>query len=356
MPFRLGEHVRATRRGWYGQVVARNGDWYQVRMGGTSTFHRIAEGDLAPIHGIGTVVAPHAFPPLEIVDGGGSFTNPELVYAFSNEKGIHGTADIWDLLDKTTIDDGAFVGVSGSIIDFAWKQHGHCQQILSADINTETVKAVDLLRTVVALFGEVTSIELVKRHWKTEAVISRTALVKSKFFEEVIHLYEGMFTDVADELVRYEILPLKKGDLLKHSLARLRKYCKSKIFSTWYCDNSFLTTLSGIIAQGNFSILCGDLQNSAMHTAIAKALKYPVSLFNFSNAMDYVKQPELVARFFELLPHTTHAKVITSSQVSLLEKDMGTFEIPKVLDWEKFIEIARDKKHAGVFGLLLDKK
>lgn len=352
MRFKLGEHVKAFKLGWYGQVIEFSDPDYRVRVGGMSVVRTIAEADLEPIIPDRRVV-PHAFPPVDIVKDGGSLKIPNLAYPFSNEKGL--TNDkFWLDLQSSNIDHGAFVGVSGSILDFAKNQWGKCQQIISTDINTETVKAIDDLRTVIALVNSTTSITRTKYHWTAKNVISVTQVTKSELLSDVIDAYRT--EEARTALQRYSYVPSSKGELLSSALRRMEANCYGKLnFSNWYKNEIFVAGLGNLMSLGRFNIICGDLQNFASQRVLNDTLKYPVSLFNFSNALDYISRPDLIVNLFKRLRHSMNAKVITSSQVAGLEDQLGTFKEAKIHKWDDFIAILELAELQVYFGTLLDK-
>jgi len=110
------------------------------------------------------IVAPPSYPPIAYLSG--TITNPELAYPFSNEKGFE-QEELWAALNYGGMDAGAVVGVSGSVLDIATKI-ASCTQIVSVDINTETVKAVEKLRSLLAQSTHVDKMVLRKVHWKTQ--------------------------------------------------------------------------------------------------------------------------------------------------------------------------------------------
>lgn len=355
MKFRLHEYV-TKYQGVLGKEVHGKitgllpPDRYVFQVGGMdiTSAHEVAEGILTQIMP-DRIVAPPSYPPIAYLSG--TMTIPQLAYPFSNEKGFE-QEDLWTALNHGGMDAGAVVGVSGSVLDIATKI-ASCGQIVSVDINTETVKVVEKLRSLLAESTNVTSMVLRKTHWKSQ-IQTDTQINLSKLLSECALYWRGHLDEYVKEL-NLICTPAEAGLRFKKLLIDIENKSKSKInYSQWFKDENACQKLASMAAAGRISILCVDLQHQDAQRGLQRTLDCDVAVFNISNALDYIKNADAIIQLLQKIGHTTNAKVISSSQVDGQMEDLGSFAKPKVTRWDAFIEILRDKGVRARLGTLQD--
>ncbi len=339
-----------AKSGWYGQVVQHLGrGLYRVRIGGTNSTRDLPEADLE--FQMGRSIAPRVFPPVRILST--SITAPAFAYPFSNEKGFASDKPLWTSLGN--IQPGAVVGVSGSVLDLAAFAGQACLQIVSTDINSCTTNYINQLRKILVLLSEVGEIKIVKRHWKSQTVISTTTTGKVAFFKEVLAYIQNHNLKLMDFVDTCEFQH-PAGSLRKElgEFETLMKISVTTYFSSWYKTLSNFEQLTALVKQGKSFLLCGDLSNVETLAALREVLDYPITVFNISNALDYIRNLDPLINMFVSFPHTDSAKVVSSSQSTNSQCDalLGTFEVPKVHEWEDFVNVLRQLKARSLSGAL----
>jgi len=352
MPFNAGEYVHSRSQGWYGQVVRQvESGMYRVRIGGTDSTRDLPEADLELQ--MGRSIAPRVFPPVRTLST--SITAPAFAYPFSNEKGFERGAPLWQSLG--VVEPGAVVGVSGSILDLAAAAGDNCRQVVSTDINSCTTQYVDQLRRILVLLGEVGQIIKIKRNWRTGLETSRQVISLVDFFKNVIEYIRNYNLKVQEFVNSCDFQNQGPAQSLKAELAGLETSMKQTVtqyFSNWFDVEANFWRLAELVKQGNFFLLCGDLSRVETLAALRDALGYPITIFNISNALDYIpaEQIDPLIDMFVRFPHTGGAKVVSSSQslVSRCTDLLGTFAVPKVHTWAEFIEVLKELKASALCG------
>ena len=348
MPFNAGEYVRSISGNWYGQVVRNLGhNFYRVRIGGTDSTRDLPESDLE--FQMGRSIAPRVFPPVRTLPT--AIDDPSFAYPFSNEKGFGETEPLWQSFGN--IDPGAVVGVSGSVLDLAAFAGISCCQIVSTDINSRTTRYIDQLRKILVLISEVGTIDRVKRHWKTGEELSRTGTDEAQFFKQILDIIKNQHLSVAEDIANYEFE--KPAPALCKELIELDESMKKSVttyFSNWFNSKFNFQRLAALVRQGNFVLLCGDLANVETQAALLETLEHPITIFNISNALDYIKNLDPLINMFADFPHTYSAKVVSSSQSPACQDLLGSFKTPKVHTWAGFVEVLRLLKAESLSGAL----
>ena len=352
MPFKPGEYVRCKSGKWYGQVssIMANGQ-YRVRIGGTDVTQDVPEGDLE--FQLGRSIAPSIFPPIQALKG--SISLPTLSYPFSNEPGFAENSNFWGNLGA--IQPGAVVGVSGSVFDLAGHARQSCRQIVSTDINSCTTSYVDRLRRIVILLGNVGIITRTKTHWRSKEVTILGPMGQAEFFKDAIDLITKPNCSPDELFVDCRFQNGGPALALRTEFEAMDKSMKTTVtgYSSWWYKHDYnISWFYGLIAQGQVKLLCGDLSDATNLNAIKLSLNYPITIFNISNALDYISNLDPIIAMFESCSHTASAKVISSSQ-SLVEKCkqyLGTFQNPGIKSWDEFIVILKSLKQEQLAGSL----
>lgn len=356
MKFRLGEYVTKYKgvRGKevHGKIIRLlTPNKYVFQVGGMdiTSAHTVSEDILTQIMP-DRIVVPPSYPPIAYLSG--TMTIPELAYPFSNEKGFE-QEELWTDLKHGGVDAGAVVGVSGSVLDIASKIVASCTQIVSVDINTETVKAVEKLRSLLAQSTHVQEMLLRTLHWKTQ-VSTDKKINLSQLLIECTTYWRGHLDDYVNDL-NLICTPDKAGLKFKKLLIDIEKKSQSKInYSQWFKDEVACRYLAGMAASGRISILCVDLQHQDALLGLQRTLDCDVAVFNISNALDYIKNANAIIQLLKSIRHTKNAKVISSSQVEGQIKNLGSFAKPKVTRWDDFINIIGNKGVQALLGELLN--
>jgi hypothetical protein len=351
MPFNAGEHVGVTDRQGrvtYGQVVKRTGTTYTIRLGGSDSTFEAQEADIRAIIP-GRTVGTAAYPPPSYLKG--TITLPTLAYPFSNEKGFK-DGTFWEILRRGGIARGAVIGVSGSVFDIATGDLEACTQIISVDINRSTVEAIDQLRKLLNCLGAAGAITRKKTHFRTQAV-TRTPLNRCQFLKECVGIFRLSNVTITEFLNEVEFAVQGAKEKVTPVLLDLEKICKGALnYSCWFEDEAAIQRISSLLSQGRVSILCGDMITPEMLAEINRCLDFPVSIFNMSNAIDYITDARALVRLFSGMRAAAGAKVVTSSQRDELSDLAGTFAQPKVHSWQEFLALLSNPGFTSNIGKL----
>jgi hypothetical protein len=351
MPFSAGEHVAVRDdqgRAVYGQVVKRNGTVYTIRLGGANSTFEAPEHRIGPIME-GRTVGAAAYPPPSYLPG--TINLDTLAYPFSNETGFRNDK-FWERLRAQPITPGAVIGVSGSVFDIALGDLAACQQIISVDINRATIEAIDKLRKLLNCLrsaGNISRTKTPRTGAPTVMQISRADLLG-----ECAAIFSNYYLSLKDNLLNeIDFDNDREGRKVVALLLELEKNCSGKLnYSQWFRNEPAIEHISSLLAAGKVSILCGDMITPEMLAAINQALDCPVSVFNMSNAIDYITDGNALLRLFSGMRAAIGAKVVTSSQRDELRELAGTFAEPKVHTWPQFIELLSDPTFRGNIGKL----
>lgn len=362
MRYKAGEHVRVNDNPpWFGQVIKLlPSGRYLVRIGGTETTKEIDEPHLSSIIPNRTV-APTVFPPVAYLEG--MITLPQLAYPFTNEPGFNDGNFHAALQGK--VDEGAVVGVSGAVLDVARWNPTRCMQIVSLDINKDTVECIDLLRKLLVVLDSAGQPTLCKRAFRLPHAVTRMNMSTCEFLREMfkqrlwldlslnskVDADHAMLDPNLTSLEWFEFRDERQGNRVIEILRTLQPLCKGKTnCSSWFEDDTLCSVLPPLIKIGRFDILCGDIQSASVLQSLRQALLCPVAVFHLSNALDYMRNSHALITMFGTLARTTHAKVVTSSQVDDLTELLGTFKLPKVHEWSDFLALLENpivQKHIG---------
>jgi hypothetical protein len=133
----------------------------------------------------------------------------------------------------------------------------------------------------------------------------------------VIEEYRKQYLDISNDLLPHVIFSAcdsAKRKVMRYVL-ELEPMCAGSLnYSCWYKDVAAMEQLSVLLGEGRASILSGDLVAPAMLQTLRRTIDYLVSVFNMSNAIEYIDDTEKLEAFFVGLNAADGAKVVTSSQ------------------------------------------